>query len=53
MAPFTVTPMPGSITATVSPNDDISSSGVSARMTLSPCRDAKCRSTIPATANST
>ena len=53
VAPFTVTPMPGSIAATVSAKEPASSSGVSARMTLSPCRDARCRSTSPASPNMT
>ena len=53
VAPFTVTPMPGSIAATVSANEPARSSGVSARMTLSPCREARCRSTSPASPNMT
>ena len=47
MAPFTVTPMPGSITAIVSPNETTSRIGVSPLISLSPWRAAKCIATSP------
>ena len=53
MAPFTVTPMPGSITAIVSTNDATSSIGVTALITFSPCRAAAYITASPSSPNIT
>jgi len=52
VAPFTVTPTPGSITAVVSTNELTSRIGVRPRISRSPCREPRCSSTSPAAPNS-
>ena len=53
VAPFTVTPKPGIITSTVSPNEATSSMGARPRMTFRPCREAKCIATSPSSPRTT
>jgi len=48
VAPFTVTPMPGSITAIVSPNEPASSSGVTFFTALRLTREEKWSAPSPA-----
>jgi hypothetical protein len=47
VAPFTVTPNPGSITRIVRQNEATRKTGVIARMAASPCRDARCITASP------
>jgi hypothetical protein len=53
VAPFTVTPRPGIITAIVRQKATTSAIGVKARMTASPCREAACMTTRPIRPNIT
>ena len=47
VAPFTVTPMPGTITASVRPNPASTTSGVSALSWRRSCCEMKCSATSP------
>ena len=51
-APFTFLPIPGTITASVSPIEPNRSTGVACFTSLRPCRDSPCISARPIAPNS-